>query len=163
MKAAETEVKIMTKLLSHDIPVRLRCQVLGNCMVPTTRNGDLITLVPADKLRIGDMVVFHSSQMVMHRVVGFSNQQVITKGDVASDFDPPLPQEKVLGKVIAISRSGKTLQLTDKIWQTFNYLLAKYSLISGTVCRKLSKHKRAKALAHKILSLPLILFRKLIQ
>jgi signal peptidase I len=45
--------------------------------------GDIILLRGAQNIDLGDVVVFHSGKKypIIHRVVGFSNEGVVTKGD----------------------------------------------------------------------------------
>jgi signal peptidase I len=100
----------------------LRMETVGGSMLPALRGGDIIVVRPAGAadVTIGDVVVFRQvDTLVAHRLVGKSGVNgrtiLVTKGDLLPHADQPLPADKVLGKVVAIQREGRTWDLTSPL------------------------------------------------
>lgn len=85
-------------------------RVRGTSMLPTLREGDWVMVVPGPAVATGDVAVIdYGGTRVVHRVI--SRRRMVESGDgpgVARAFRP----EQVVGRVIAISRQGSTLDLT---------------------------------------------------
>ena len=77
--------------------------VRGDSMVPTLRDGDQVTIIPADpdKLQPGELVTYvdAGSQIITHRVVRVEGTMLITRGDNRDQDDPAVLFGRVLGKV----------------------------------------------------------------
>ncbi len=107
----------------------LRMETVGGSMLPTIRGGDIIVVRPvgASDVTIGDVVVFRQADtLVAHRLVrkhGTNGTMVlVTRGDFAPRSDEPLPADKVLGKVVALERGGRTWDLTSRLPRTIAWL-----------------------------------------
>lgn len=75
--------------------------VLSGSMEPEFSVGDLIIVEDTEDYSKDDIVVFESrNSLVVHRVVGISENEVVTKGDANNVADEPVGRESVLGKVI---------------------------------------------------------------
>ncbi|HYK90012.1 MAG TPA: S26 family signal peptidase [Acidobacteriota bacterium] len=80
-------------------------------MAPFIRDGDVITLRPCRDCppRTGDVVAFvHpvSEQLLIHRVLAMNGCSFMTQGDNAPVNDGMIPEERVLGRVVAVERNG---------------------------------------------------------
>lgn len=129
----------------------LKCRISGNSMAPLLKEGDLVTVVSAEKVRIGDIIVFGESQLLVHRLVKFLNsEKVLTKGDKNLTLDAPLAKEKIIGKVIAIHKRDKTVLIEGRLRTTLNFLIAKYSLALALACELVSSHKCLVKIGRKI-------------
>jgi signal peptidase I len=93
----------------------------GSSMFPFIRAGDciLVKKVPTETIRRGDTIVFESDTKakVCHRVVEIEKRDSIlwfyTGGYKNTSYDtPPIRQEKVLGKVVAIKRKFSVFKLS---------------------------------------------------
>ena len=77
--------------------------VRGDSMVPSFNDGEQVRIVPAgpDGLQPGDVVAYVDAghQIITHRVVRVGGDTLITRGDNRDHDDPPVPFERVLGKV----------------------------------------------------------------
>lgn len=86
----------------------------GISMLPSIQSGDLVIARAASEYEVGDVVAFHSDVVnttVLHRVVEVDGEQLVTKGDNNSWFDPELPtQDDVLGRIwLHLPGGGKML------------------------------------------------------
>jgi signal peptidase I len=110
---------------------RLRFRARGGSMYPSIKNGDLVEVQPVQPsaLRRGDLVLYHSggNRLVVHRVMSKSIRSdaavLVTKGDSVRVPDSPVHQEEVLGRVVAIYKGGRRVQvgtglgrLTSRLW-----------------------------------------------
>lgn len=84
----------------------------GTSMEPTISSGDRLKIVASDVLSVGDIVLvqMRPDVFVAHRIIDITHTQagtfITTKGDNLSQPDHPVPQDYVIGKVVAISHSS---------------------------------------------------------
>ena len=100
-------------VLSESLRVRFRAN--GESMQPNVLDGDTIVVAPlsAGAPKRGDIALTRGEQgFILHRVIGLDpvTGGILTRGDAGQQNDPRAG--KVLGKVIAIERDGKTISLT---------------------------------------------------
>jgi len=98
-----------------DDGLRVRFRADGRSMQPNVLDGDTVVVAPvsAGKPERGDIALTRgSSGFVLHRVVGWdpTTGAIVTRGDAGQQNDAPAA--KVLGKVIAIERGGRTISTT---------------------------------------------------
>jgi signal peptidase len=97
----------------------------GASMVPFVRDGDLLTIAPADAaaLEIGDVALCRTrrDRIIAHRVVGWTVQggerMLETRGDARLASDRPVPADCVLGRVVHIQRAGRGYRLDRGPWR----------------------------------------------
>jgi uncharacterized repeat protein (TIGR01451 family) len=92
--------------------LRVRFRADGRSMQPNVLDGDTVVVAPisAGRPGRGDIALTHGEQgFVLHRVVGWdpATGAIVTRGDAGQQNDAPA--EKLLGKVIAIERGGRTI------------------------------------------------------
>jgi hypothetical protein len=93
-------------------------RVQGISMLPTLEPGRILVVdfTPA-RLRMGDVLLFRQGGiLVVHRFLGHVTSRsagpcLRTRGDGRPDLDPPLRDEDVLGRVIAVERGGRLRSL----------------------------------------------------
>ena len=71
-------------------------------MLPGFKHGDLVIAKKNRKVASGDVVVFQDTvgRIIIHRIIGPSNEGYRTKGDNSKHQDPGLVQtQKILGLV----------------------------------------------------------------
>jgi signal peptidase I len=97
---------------------QLRAPVAGGSMLPWIRAGDCLVVAPLPMKNPlpGELVLFErDGALVAHRVVRRSrihgNDCVVTRGDWMTVEDAPIMPEAVIGKVVAIDRRGRMIQL----------------------------------------------------
>lgn len=86
--------------------------VKSGSMSPAFEVGDLLIYQAAETYEKGDMIAFRDREndLVTHRIVGFGEDYVITKGDANPVEDEPVSFEDVYGKVILIvPKAGKVI------------------------------------------------------
>jgi uncharacterized repeat protein (TIGR01451 family) len=98
-----------------DDGVRVRFRADGRSMQPNVLDGDVVIVAPisAGKPKRGDIVLTRGEQgFVLHRVVGWDAETglIVTRGDAGQQDDEPAG--KLLGRVIAIERDGKSISIT---------------------------------------------------
>lgn len=116
----------------------IRLRVNGTSMVPFLKPGDIVVIqrIEPERLRRGDLVVVRREHdLVTHRLVLQKAGKWVTKGDNCRSLDPAVVDQAILGKVIAIERSGATIDLQEKHWQTINRWLARLGWIEAIVFR----------------------------
>jgi signal peptidase I len=103
-------------LLRGDKQVRFRAA--GFSMHPTIQDGDLVWVasVSRDRIQVGNIVLYQAGGVpVVHRVVGirkFAGRTVLTlRGDACGSPDAPVEGGQVLGKVLAIQRGDRFLEV----------------------------------------------------
>lgn len=95
--------------------LRVRFRADGQSMQPNVLDGDTVVVAPistAGRPQRGDIALTRGDGgFVLHRVVGFNaiTGAIITRGDSGQQNDPCAA--KVLGKVVAIERDGRTIPL----------------------------------------------------
>ena len=97
----------------------------GGSMRPTIRGGEVIHVEPVRPAAIaaGDIILFHQgTRIVAHRVVRVAQsggvRAFLTRGDAAFAADPWVVAGAVMGRVIAVERGGRTVDLAaaGSVW-----------------------------------------------
>jgi len=113
-----------------------RFRVTSWSMSPALRKGDRLTVEPVSpaQLQVGDLILFHHrGRLICHRLVAVQENgagpRLITRGDATAGCDAPLQADQVLGRVVAVKRSGLRIgslalrvdrwreQITDRVAQ----------------------------------------------
>jgi signal peptidase I len=114
----------------HLIPIS------GRSMLPAIHDGDHALVSHGCVLDggcagvgPGDVIVFrHGGTLIAHRVLrierGDDGPTFITKGDNAPRLDPPLSADEIVGRVLAIERSGRHTSLDTTTWRILGRLIA---------------------------------------
>ena len=105
---------------------RVRLNVAGNSMAPLLHGGDAVWAEPVlpASLRRGDIIVVRREQeLVTHRLVAVGDGKWYTKGDNARHLDPPMTADAILGRVVAIERRGRRIELRGRRWAIVSRLL----------------------------------------
>ncbi len=75
--------------------------VLSGSMEPEFSKGDLIVVAESDSYGLDDIVVFQDGgSLVVHRIIDFDGEKLITKGDANNVADEPIEASAVKGKVL---------------------------------------------------------------
>ncbi|MDD1701597.1 MAG: S24/S26 family peptidase [Methanoregula sp.] len=87
----------------------------GTSMSPFIRDRDVITLAPfqSASCRPGDVVAFvrpGTERLVVHRVIQMTGDGCFIKGDNTPENDGEIPCSCILGKVVRVERTGKTVR-----------------------------------------------------
>ncbi|MBN1422754.1 MAG: nucleotidyltransferase family protein [Planctomycetes bacterium] len=107
-------------LLARGLRARFRAR--GTSMGPTIRDGDLLTIDPCDAARIreGEIILIRAARgLTAHRVIrvepGIGGSPILrTRGDAQDQCDPPARAQDILGRVVAVERHGRTIDLAGK-------------------------------------------------
>ena len=105
-------------------------RVISGSMVPLIAAGDEVVVerAGADRLRRGDIVLYtvdgalHIHRLLTRRRHGNATL-LVTKGDTTLNPDQPWREEQLLGKVVAIRREDRTIDLEAGKWRAINHLL----------------------------------------
>jgi len=103
----------------------------GKSMNPTFKEGDIIFTKVGSKIVSGDIIVFREKifqRITVHRVVYFTKEGLITRGDNNSFFDRvPVTQEQILGiaeyfdnggRIKVVPNGDKNLNKLKMKWKT---------------------------------------------
>jgi hypothetical protein len=109
-------VETVAELLGRGQSVRFRAA--GWSMHPTIRDGETITVAPFSRstARTGEILLYRNHRTVIaHRVVAVRSHsgeplKLVLRGDAADCCDAPIADERVLGRVVAVEREGRTLR-----------------------------------------------------
>jgi len=85
-----------------------RMRMVTGSMQPLIQVGDQLLIEPLPKnIHLGDVVIYrHRDQLIAHRLVSIEGERFILKGDNVHHFDPPLPREKIIGRVLGLEGGG---------------------------------------------------------
>lgn len=101
-------ISLMAAVLERGAVFRFKAR--GSSMTPFIRDGDLITVEPITRRRVGtgSIVAFtrpETGQLVVHRVISLSKEAVFIVGDNNCDCpDGWIPRENLVGNIIRIDR-----------------------------------------------------------
>ena len=118
-------------------------------MRPTIREGEAITVVPVrpDAIRRGEIVLYRCGHGVLvHRVASAEEQPggalvFVTRGDASVSRDEPVGGASVLGRVVAVERSGRTLDPTTWRARAVAVLWGVAARLARWPCPRSGKHK----------------------
>ena len=95
-----------TTLLGSKIPMPVgvgAAVVLSGSMEPTLSIDDLIIIRETCDYELNDVVVFETdSIVVVHRIVGYDGELIITKGDANNVCDEPISEKRIIGEVVFV-------------------------------------------------------------
>lgn len=124
--------------------------VITSSMSPFIKPNDkiIISRIPPEDLKPGDIVVFkRQSEFYVHRLLskkGFDAKlKLITKGDNSLVSDEPILKEDFLGKVIAIKKADKSVNLENKFWKIINSSLGAFFFWEAVFYNCLRQLKRS--------------------
>ncbi len=101
----------------------VRFQARGWSMYPTIREGDILTVEPADASQVeqGDILLCTTAgRLVAHRAISVDTPRsgkvrFLLRGDGREQPDGYVPAGDMLGKVVAIERNGRKIRLTGRL------------------------------------------------
>ena len=84
-------------------------------MHPALRSGDVVTVAPTlgTPVPVGAVVAAEAPEgggLVVHRVVGRSEEGLLLRGDNAERADGTVPEEAVIGVVVRVERNGRLVR-----------------------------------------------------
>jgi hypothetical protein len=104
-------------------------------MAPHLNGGDLVAVVaPREAHRSGDILIYRQQDyLVVHRYLGVARAPdgtpcLRTRGDGRNAFDPPVSAEAVIGRVVAVRRSGEWRSLDGAAASAYARLVAWHDL-----------------------------------
>lgn len=104
--------------------------ITGNSMLPLMRTGDQVLVAhDCSHIRTGDVIVFwQSNQLIIHRVIRIRQTSdticFLTKGDNGLSLDPPVREDQVIGKVLAVRQDNREISLDTRMWRGLGYGIA---------------------------------------
>jgi signal peptidase I len=103
----------------------MRVPVIGSSMEPVLRERDilLISLVLPETLACGDIIVRCKNELITHRVLVISHNQVYTRGDAHYWIDPMISGEDIWGIVTQIDRNGLIANMDSIRWKVINQMI----------------------------------------
>lgn len=114
--------------LRAQLKSRGRCAIVstGGSMRPAVRSGDTLFIQATPEVAVGDVVAYwrpgetpEGDKLLCHRLMAPRNERgrFLTKGDTLSRFETFVDgaEGELLGKVVALSRKGKTRALTGGV------------------------------------------------
>jgi signal peptidase I len=124
-------------LLREGYPIRF-CAT-GQSMKPTIRDGETIIIEPveAEKIQRGDIILYRTRRgVIAHRVANTQwddngQPRFILRGDSAASYDQPIAASDILGRVTAVERRGRLINLSGnqaKRWSMIRVFLYKLRL-----------------------------------
>ena len=105
------------RLLAREGPLPIR--VVGNCMAPTLRDGEIVTVKPVRRYFPGDVIACRqpgSGRLLMHRVLGYrrtaSRWAYLVRGDACVAHDGLIFPDHIIGRANSVVGTGKTVAAT---------------------------------------------------
>jgi hypothetical protein len=114
---------VVDGLLEEGLSVRFRAG--GRSMLPTLRDGEVVTVAPASAadVAVGDVLLCATARgPLAHRLVSVaharaaaagaaSTLRLTLRGDASLECDAPVTAAQVRGKVVSVERDGRSLSL----------------------------------------------------
>jgi signal peptidase I len=103
--------RLAADVARHFGEVRLR--VTGLSMLPCLSPGDIVTVKRCgiEDFQPGEIAKYlREERLFAHRVIGFQNGKLITRGDTMRENDLPVDAGEIVGKVISVERGGEIFQ-----------------------------------------------------
>ncbi len=133
---------------------RVRMTVNGSSMMPFLRDSDTVELEPAQRLRLGDIVLVQDGgRYVLHRIVRMDGAAFFIRGDAQPWSEGPFAPEAVLGRVAAVWSKGGIRKIESGLWRLagllwlrtnpLGYFLLKGALIARRLERNLPQRMNA--------------------
>lgn len=137
---------VIIAALSYFSPV-IFLAVSGHSMEPTIRDGDAIIILPVgiDEIEEGDIISFEVDGLIVtHRVIGFENKGVRTKGDNLQEIDSFIIEpSQIIGKhFLTLPHLGVFVRYAGSPWAFVILLLIPVSIIVYTESRKIRESLR---------------------
>ena len=130
---------------------RLRFRAYGASMYPFIKNGDIVEVRPvhASAIRRGDVILCRrpDDRLLVHRVVRVRREagRLVTQGDAVPDADETICFEDVLGRLIAVERGNRRIDLCHPLPRLAGTLWVELSPFSRRLYRTLA------AVRHRLL------------
>ena len=118
----------------------LRLQVISDSMRPLLRPGDGVLVQPIEPVagRMGDiLVVQRGAELITHRLIDVTGEGWVLRGDNAILADAPVASSDCIGRVIAIERGARRLDLTQPPWPSLNDRLGRVGRAHWRMTRRL--------------------------
>ena len=121
----------------------------GHSMEPTIKTGDAVVIFPTDvhDIEIGDIITFkHDDVLITHRVYGFEDGKIQTKGDSLGGKDPYLVKpSEVAGRLIfVVPYAGNILRYANTPAGFVVLILVPAALIILDESRKIKSRRTTK-------------------
>jgi hypothetical protein len=132
--------------LAEGISVRFRAG--GRSMTPTIEDGEVLIVAPiaAPDVQVADVVFCRTrSRSMAHRVLSVRRDaarapRLTLCGDAALEIDGPVTAEQVHGRVVAIERAGRRIDL-----EVTAGFFGRLALVAAFELRRLLRRWRARA------------------
>lgn len=101
------KLELSVRLLAERGVIRLRLR--GSSMFPAIRPGDIVTAENGHAgVNEGDILLFlRGTSLYAHRVIGFADDRLVTRGDALVAPDCPVSREELCGRIVRIQRLGR--------------------------------------------------------
>ena len=125
------------KILGNQLPMPFgygMANVLSGSMEPTFSKGTLLLVKDTKEVQEGDIVVYQSrDELIVHRIISLSGDEVVTQGDANSVADEPFDRSQIKGKVIGwIPLLGNVAALLKKPIAVIIILIFAFVLVEGS-------------------------------
>lgn len=107
-----------------------KLRVISDSMWPLLRVDDVIVAqaIEAEAAQLSDVLVFQrGTEMVTHRLIARQADRLIVKGDNRRAVDELVEPDSVIGRVIALERSGRPIDLQQPRWARLNRSVGRLS------------------------------------
>lgn len=125
----------------------------GSSMFPFIQQGDICRFIPceASTLKKGDIILYHSftGQLIAHRfckaVWMLDERHYIFKGDTNLSSDEPVSQAQMIGKLVSVQKSKKTIRMTDSTARVWSRMIFAFPNLSRLIMMYVNKKRRRKS------------------
>lgn len=107
-----------------------KLRVISDSMSPLLRVDDVVVAqaIEAAAVQHGDVLVFQRGvEVITHRLIARQADRLYLKGDNRRAADEPIESQALVGRVIAIERGGRSIDLQQPRWVRLNRSVGRLS------------------------------------
>lgn len=119
-------------LLDHNKSIKFKAR--GSSMRPYIKDGDIVEVEPVNHSQIkkGDILLFRGDleRLYLHRILKTKGNEFVLKGDSSKTVDGVIGPEKIIGRLISITKKNTTIKVNSSLSSLFSLSWAWYGLRS---------------------------------
>ncbi len=108
---------------------KIRFRATGMSMSPLIRSGDILHIIPIDRINAGDILLYErENDWFAHRLIQQQRNDagqltLILRGDNLEQADPATLAESLLGRIVGVERGTRLISLDSWRIRAYGFLI----------------------------------------